>query len=333
VSFGAPQYLNLLFLLPLAVLLFWFILRYITKIRTQFQMDQVERLSHLSTRFRYVRLTFLFVLASGSLILAVAEPQFELKREEPIYKKINVVFLLDTSLSMRARDIAPSRIDRASEEIQNFILHRNENIGQIGLVNFAGSSVILSYLTEDAQNIVFYLDYLEADLRPTFGTDIGAGFKNALLLLEKEQAIDEGLRPEDFTFILISDGEDHGETLREAVQKASQLNVRAYTVGLGTMTGGYIPIGERDGHTVFLVDEEGDRLLATFDEGTLRWVAGATGGRYYRSHTGTELYKNLNEILWNERKVIGTRTVNQKTPLYYWFIVTGFASLAIFLID
>ena len=193
-------------------------------------MEQVERFSHFSTRFRYVRLTFLFVLASGSLILAVAEPQFELKREESIYKKINVVFLLDTSLSMRARDIAPSRIDRAREEIQNFILHRNENIGQIGLINFAGSSVILSYLTEDAQNIVFYLDYLEADLRP-----------------------------EDFTFILISDGEDHGESLQEAVQKAIQLHVRTYTVGLGTETGVFIPIGERDGHTVFLVDEEGDR--------------------------------------------------------------------------
>jgi Ca-activated chloride channel family protein len=333
VSFSDPRYLNLLFLLPVAVLLFWLILRYITKIRTQFEIGQVERLSHLSTRFRYVRLTFLFVLAAGSLILAVAEPQIELKREEPIYKKINVIFLLDTSLSMRARDIAPSRIERAREEIQNFILHRNENIGQIGLVSFAGSSVILSYLTEDAQNIVFYLDYLEADLRPTFGTDIGAGFKNALLLLEKEQEVDEELRPEDFTFILISDGEDHGETLREAVQKAYESDVRTYTVGLGTMTGGYIPIGERDGHTVFLVDEEGDRLLATFDEGTLRWVAGATGGRYYRSHTGTELYTNLNEILWNERKVMGTRTVTEKTPLYYWFIVTGFAALAIFLID
>jgi Ca-activated chloride channel family protein len=333
VSFGAPKYLNLLFLLPVAVLLFWLILRYITKVRSQFQMDQVERFSHLSTRFRYVRLTFLFVVATGSLILAVAEPQIELKREELIYKKVNVVFLLDTSLSMRAKDIAPSRIDRARQEIQSFILHRNENIGQIGLVIFAGSSVILSYLTEDAQNIVFYLDYLEADLRPTFGTDIGAGFKNAILLFEKEQEIDEGLRPEDFTFILISDGEDHGAGLREAVQKAFQWNVRTYTVGLGTLTGGYIPIGERDGHTVFLVDEEGDRLLATFDEGTLRWVAGATGGRYYRSHTGTELYKNLNEILWNERKVTGTRTVTEKTPLYYWFIVTGFTALAIFLID
>ena len=332
-AFGTPQYLNLLFLLPVAVLLFWLILRYITKIRTQFQMGQVERFSNLSTRFRYVRLTFLFVVAAGSLILAVAEPQIELKREEPIFKKINVVFLLDTSLSMRARDIAPSRIDRARQEIQNFILHRNENIGQIGLVTFAGSSVILSYLTEDAQNIVFYLDYLEADMRPTFGTDIGAGFKNALLLLEKEQEVDEGLRPEDFTFILISDGEDHGESLREAVQDAYESDVRTYTVGLGTMTGGYIPIGEKDGHTVFLVDEEGNRLLATFDEGTLRWVAGATGGRYYRSHTGTELYTNLNEILWNERKVVGTRTVTENTPLYYWFIVTGFAAVAIFFID
>jgi Ca-activated chloride channel family protein len=333
VSFGAPRFLNLLFLLPVTVLFFWLILRYITKVRTQFQMEQVTRFSHLSTRFRYVRLTFLFVLAFGSLILALSEPQIELKTEEPVYRKINVVFLLDTSLSMRARDIAPSRIDRARQEIQNFILHRNENIGQIGLVIFAGSSVILSYLTEDAQNIVFYLDYLEADVQPTFGTDIGAGFKNALLLLEKEQESDEGLRPEDFTFILISDGEDHGATLREAVQNAFQLDVRTYTVGLGTLTGGFIPIGERDGHTIFLVDEEGDRLLATFDEGTLRWVAGATGGRYYRSRTGTELYTNLNEILWNERKVVGTRTVTEKTPLYYWFIVSGFAALAIFFID
>ena len=92
-------------------------------------------------------------------------------------------------------------------------------------------------------------------------------------------------------------------------------------------------IGERDGHTVFLVDEQGDRLLATFDEGTLRWVAGATGGRYYRSETGTELYENLNDILWNERRVIGTRPVTDKIPLYYYFIVTGFSALVLFFID
>ena len=332
-SFGAPRYLNLLFLLPVAILLFWIILRYIEKVRLQFQMKQVVRTSSFASPFRYVRLAFLFVLGCGSLILALAEPQIEIKREEEVYRKINVVFLLDTSLSMRARDIAPSRIDRARQEIQSFILNRSENIGQIGLVSFAGTSIILSYLTDDPANILFYLDYLETDWRPTFGTDIGAGFQNGLVLLEKEQELDSELRPEDITFILISDGEDHGLILRQAVQKAFELDLRAYTVGLGTQLGGYIPMGERDGHTVFLLDEDGNRVLATFDEGTLRWVAGSTGGRYYRSHTGTELRENLNEILWNERKVVGTRMVTEKTPLYYWFIVTGFAALAVFFID
>ncbi len=333
VTFGVPRTLNLLFLLPVAALLFWFILYYVERVRDQFQMENVKSVSSTSSPFRYVRLTFLFVLGCGSLIMAAAEPQIEITGEEDIYRKVNVVFLLDTSLSMRARDIAPSRMERARQEIQNFILHRNENIGQIGLVSFAGSSVILSYLTSDSSNILFYLDYLRAEIGTTFGTDIGAGFKNALLLLEKEKEVEASLESEDLIFILISDGEDQGEALREGVQKAIELGVRTYSVGLGTQLGGYIPIGERDGHTVFLVDEEGNRILATFDEGTLRWVAGATGGRYYRSASGTELYKNLNDILWNERKVIGTRTVSETTPLYYWFIISGFASLAVFLID
>ena len=332
-SFGAPQYLNLLFLLPFSILLVWIIFHYIEKVRRQFQLEQVAGLGHVSSQFRYFRLTCWFVLGAGSLILAVAEPQIELKRQENIYRKVNVVFLLDVSLSMRAKDILPSRIERARDEIQNFILHRSENIGQMGLVGFSGSSLILSYLTEDPSNILFYLDYLENDLRPSFGTDIGGAFKNGLVLVEKEQEIEETLRPQDITFILISDGEDHGEALREAVQRAASIGIRTYCVGLGTQLGGYIPIGERDGHTVFLVDEQGDRLLATFDEGTLRWVAGATGGRYYRSETGTELYENLNDILWNERRVIGTRPVTDKIPLYYYFVVTGFSALALFYID
>lgn len=333
VSFGYPEALNLLFLLPVAAFLFWITLYYIEKVRSQFQMASVRRVSYTSSPFRYFRLTFWFVLGCGCLVLAAAEPEIEITDEEEIYRKVNVVFLLDTSLSMRSRDIAPSRIARARQEIQNFILHRNDNIGQIGLVTFAGSSVILSYLTSDTSNILFYLDYLRAEINPTFGTDIGAGFKNGLLLVEKEQEVEESLKPEDMIFILISDGEDHGEALREGVQKAIGVGLRTYCVGLGTQLGGYIPIGERDGHTVFLVNEEGDRILATFDESTLRWVAGATGGRYYRSASGTELYKNLNDILWNERKVVGTKTVTETTPLYYWFIITGFASLAIFLID
>ncbi|MBI2821245.1 MAG: VWA domain-containing protein [Acidobacteria bacterium] len=333
-SFAAPEYLNLLFALPVALFLFWLILHYIERVRSPFRMSQVVRSGRPSTRFRYVRLAMLFILGCASLILALAQPQMEQRKRRQIYQKIDVVFLLDTSLSMRARDIPPSRMERAREEIQNFISHRGSaNIGRISLVSFAGSSVIVSYLTGDVSTILFYLDYLEAEKDPTYGTNIGSGIKNGLILIEKEQALEATLKPDSVIFILISDGEDNGRELREAVAKAAEKGIRIYSVGFGSQTGGYIPMGEQDGETVFLTDEDGKKVLATFDEATLRFVAAATRALYYRSFTGSELYKNLNDILWRERQVIGEETVTEKTPLHYWFLALGFGALAVFLID
>lgn len=333
-SFAAPQYLEFLYLVPVAAFLFWMILRYIERVRRPFQMNQVLRTSHVSTRLRYVRLSLLFMLGCASLIVALAQPQMEQRKQREIYQKIDVVFLLDNSLSMRARDIAPSRIERAREEMHNFISHKGTtNIGRLGLVSFAGSSVIVSYLTKDVTTILFYLDYLEAEKEPTYGTDIGSGIKNALLLVAKEQALEATLKPDSVIFILISDGEDNGQDLREGVALAAQVGIRIYCVGFGSQAGGYMPVGEQNGETVFLTDELGRKVLATFDEATLRYVASATRGVYYRSFTGTELYKNLNDILWKEREVIGEETVTELTPLHHWFLIAGFAALAIFLIN
>ncbi len=333
VSLGAPEFLYLLLLLPVAVFLFWIIRHQIEKVRSQFEMKRLARVSRVSSRFRHIRSAAWFLLTCTSLIVAAADPRIEQIRETAVYKKTNPIFILDTSLSMRAKDIAPSRLGRAAEEIRNFILHRNENIGQMGLVTFSGSSMILSYLTSDAQNILFYLDYLLTGPQRTFGTDIGAAIKSALVLLEKEQELDASLQSEDMIFILISDGEDHGDALREAVRQTAQLGIRIHCLGLGSQMGGYIPMGERDGRTVYLLNEGGQRVLSTFDETALRWVAGATGGQYYRSYSGAELYRNLNKILWSERKILRTKTETEQTSLHYWFIAAAFSALSLFLID
>ena len=332
-SFSSPQVLNWLFAVPVAAILFWWMLHYVERVRRPLVMHQVFQNSHVSTRGRYILLAILFMFGCGSLIVALAGPQMEQEKTHDTYQKIDVVFLLDNSLSMRCRDIPPSRMDRAREEVRNFIAHRGgANIGRIGLVSFSGSSVILSYLTKDSSNILFYLDYLEAEKEPTFGTDIGSGVKNGLMLIGKEQALEPTLKPDTVIFILISDGEDNGRELREAVQQAAQKGIRIYAVGFGSQAGGYIPIGEKDSQTVFLINEEGKKVLATFDEATLRFVADASNAVYYRSYTGTELYKNLNDILNKEREVIGSETVTEKNPLHAWFLVGAFAALAIFLI-
>ena len=142
--FGSPNFLYLLFLLPLAILFFWVILSHLESIKRQFHAPSLSHLGKTSGRFRYARLTLWFVLGSASLILALADPQIEREQVELVYSKLDLVFLLDTSPSMRARDIVPSRIDRAREEIRNLIIHQGQNIGRVGLVNFSGSSMILS---------------------------------------------------------------------------------------------------------------------------------------------------------------------------------------------
>ncbi len=333
ISFAAPRFLYLLLVLPPAVLLFWLIWRRVRSVRDQFEMKRFAETSRVRSRWFYLRLATWFLLGSASLILALAQPQLERQTSKPVYRKLNLVFVLDTSLSMRARDINPSRLQRAAEEIRDLLLRGSEDIGQVGLVGFSGSSTILSYLTRDPSNILFYLDHLEADRRLSFGTDIGAAIRNALTLIEKEQQLQSSLQSGDFLLILISDGEDHGGLLRQMVDESMDRGVRIYALGLGSRAGGHIPIGERQGETVFLVDERGRRVLATFAEGTLRGIAARTGGSYYRSHSGAELRKNLRDILAMERRLVATRTVQERHPLYSWFLLAGFLGVAIFLAE
>src|SRR3989304_1639791 len=72
-----------------------------------------------------------------------------------------VPLILDVSPSMQATDVHPSRKERAKEEIRNFIVSRGPLVDRIGLVTFSSTSLILSYLTSDAENILFYLDYMD----------------------------------------------------------------------------------------------------------------------------------------------------------------------------
>ncbi len=317
--------LLLLVMIPVIILLYWFRWVHVGRVRSQF--NDVRRAGNPSTRWHFLATVFLVIVGSAALIIAAAEPRIEREIEREIYKKIDVVFLLDTSLSMRARDIAPSRLQRATQEIETFLQDNAEYIGRVGLVSFSGSSLILSYLTSDTSNILFFLDYLGTEDDPTLGTDIGAALKSGLTVLEKEQALDQQLEAKGVIFVLISDGEDHGANLQAEVARAAEASARIYTVGIGTEMGDYIPIGEEEGHTVFLTDQEGKQIMSSFDEATLRSVGEATGGRYFRSRSGSDLKRDLGAILESERTVVNVEKTVAKIPLHPWFL--GFAFVAL----
>jgi Ca-activated chloride channel family protein len=326
-GFDAPAVLLLLPAVSLLVVLYWARWRHVRRVRAQFA--GAARVGNPSGRWQLALKVSLLVAGSSALIVAAAEPRIARERRQEIYRKVDVVFLLDSSLSMRARDIAPSRFDRAAQEIETFIRKNREDIGRIGLVTFSGSTIVLSYLTSDPSNILFFLDHLRADAEPSFGTDIGGAVAGGLSVLEKERTLDAALDARSLIFVLISDGEDHGETVQAALARASQAGVRIYSVGIGSEMGDYIPIGEEAGRTRFLVDEAGRQILATFDEATLRWVADATGAAYFRSRSGDDLQMNLGAILERARVVADVRVGVQRIPLHRWFLAAAFAALTL----
>ncbi|HEV8292918.1 MAG TPA: VWA domain-containing protein, partial [Tepidisphaeraceae bacterium] len=290
---------------------------HLREIRRRFNLgSRIADVSRLNSGFRSILGPAVLGILSLLLIVALARPQLQTFHLTEVTRKLDVVFVLDTSPSMQAQDILPSRLERARYFIKE-VVTRQSLIDRVGLVTFSGSSLILSYLTSDAENILFYLDYLVAEPPSSWGTDLGAALESGLKVIEAAAGKDnEPLQGNRKAIILLSDGEDHGEGLRKTLGELAQKGIRVYTVGIGSAGGGFIPMATPEGKIEYLLDSHGARLVSRLNEATLRQIAQLTGGRFYRSFEGSEIGAALQEILSREREVLGYRQERDWVDLY-----------------
>ena len=326
--FLQPQYLKLFLVLVALVPLWLIFLRTKYKTRLSFgQQSPLEKVSRLSPLWRDVGRYALLNLVLAGLIVALAHPQRIRDKKITQPKRMDIVFLLDTSPSMRAQDIPPSRLERALEVIGGFA-HKKLPDDRLALVSFAEASLILSYLTEDPNNILYYLDYMRSDTTPSFGTNIGRALKNSLTVITKELEVRPQAARYHRVFILLSDGEDHGSELEAALTQVKRTGIKVHTVGIGSKEGAPIPIARENGTVRYLEDDQGTQIISRFDEATLRRVAEQTGGNAYRSFTGQELEHIIGEIVLKERSIEGLKKILDYEDLYHNFLL---ASLGAFL--
>jgi Ca-activated chloride channel homolog len=306
-KFLYPAYFKWFFLL-LALLPCWLYFIH-TKRRTRKVLGVGRALTRIS-RFASVRKDFLrcllLNLVMTAIIVALAHPQWIQERKIPQPGIMDLVFLLDTSPSMRAGDIQPSRLARALDVMGSFVRTKLAQ-DRIGLVSFAGNSMVVSYLTEDANNIHYYIDYLKNDTTINHGTNIGRGLRNGLTVVKKEAEILPETARHKKVFILLSDGEDNGNELNAAVAEVKEQGIKVHTIGVGSRDGAPIPIGYEKDTPIYLEDDKGNRIVSRFDESTLHWIADRTGGKFYRSFSGLELEKSFAEIVLSEREIAGFR--------------------------
>lgn len=229
---------------------------------------------HRAPGLRGLRLVLLSV-ALGFAILAAARPQVAARLVQVERQGIEVVVLLDTSLSMEATDVVPSRLDRSRLEIRELFAGLEGD--KVGIVIFSGSSFPLCPLTTDVAGANLFLDAAEVDVLPDPGTNLEEALNGALDLLLRDDA-----GTASRAVVLFSDGESHDGDPFAVVAKYEAEGIPILTVGVGTPNGEPIPVMDARGKQVgYKKDRSGQTVLSRLDEVTLRDLARRTGGAYY----------------------------------------------------
>jgi Ca-activated chloride channel family protein len=272
--------------------------------------ERFAPLSRRSSPFRDVAILTLAAISIGLLVAALAEPQLLRERTEPEYERQALILILDRSVSMRARDVLPSRAERALVEIKNFLRRKPDAIERVGLVGFAGSPVILAYLTKDLDNVMFYLDWIADDPTLLYGTDMGGALTSALEVTHRDPTETHKM------FLLISDGEDQSGGVAAAVAAVKAEHIRVHCIGIGSPVESLIPVGFEGGRNIFLRDDDGNLLTTRFNETTLRSMAEATGGVYVRTTNGDDLRDAIETIARSELRQTGFKTTTEYRDVY-----------------
>jgi len=322
-SFLEPQYLNLGWALLGLTVWCGFALHGLHQARGVLGAALYGLTSRPSSLFRRGVQMLLLLAALGCLILALARPQASYYRRIVQYRPIDAMILLDTSPSMRAQDIRPSRLARSTEVIGQFLRKKLPG-DRFGLISFSENSLVLSYLTADPNNILFYMDYLREESALQYGTNIGGALKNAMSMFARQAEKDPATNSDKKVLILVSDGEDHGEELQAELHELTDRAIPAYCVGIGSRGGVPIPVAEENGKVQYMTGPNGMPLLTTFDESTLREIADRSGGRYYPARTGLEMNLAFSDIFLKTREIAGYRQVRETREYYPFLLVAAF---------
>ena len=212
------------------------------------------------------------VLGLLCIALAALEPAFGWTVAKVERRGIEIVVCLDTSRSMLAEDLAPSRLERAKRDLRALLPELRGD--RIALIAFAGGSRVVCPLTHDLGAFESLLDQVDTQTARRGGTDLGSAIRAALALLSADGAASQ-------TILLLTDGEDLEGQARKEADLVRARGVRLHAIGYGSPRGAKIPNPDaRGGASSFVVDESGNDVVTRLDAEGLRSVATACSGAY-----------------------------------------------------
>ncbi len=246
------------------------------------------------------------------MIIALSGPSRVSRERVFTSRGIDIMFVIDISPSMAARDfVDDSRLESAQETILRFIDRRRND--PIGLTIFGTQAALRVPPTLDydfLKNAVNNLQVLELGE----GTALGMGIALGALHLRNSTAREK-------VMVLLTDGESNaGEILPEASARiAAEAGIRVYVIGIGS---------DREVLLEFTDPRNGKPYRATYrgslNEGLLRSIAGSTGGEYFTVTNPGSLNGVLLAIDSLERVETRLKVEVRKEPVHRRLILLAF---------
>jgi Ca-activated chloride channel family protein len=283
-NLGNDRALWLLFAVPVVLVpaYIWYFRRKARALKVLASSDMLKKINASVSLKKQIFKALLLNAAFISIAIALTQPRWNPQAQKIKRQGRDICILLDTSRSMLAEDIRPSRLERSKIAIRDLMEVLQGD--RIAIVTFAGNSTIKCPLTQDYAFVRMVLADISTESTSRGGTMIGDAIRKAT-----EDVFDKQSR-EYKDIILITDGEDHDSFPVQAAQKAATEGIRIIAIGLGDENqGSRIPITGPDGEKTFL-KYEGQEVWSKLDGDTLRKVVYATnGGKYLSVEPGTTL--------------------------------------------
>lgn len=280
--FAHPHFLwTLTILIPIIV---WYVLKQRDSYATM-SISSSHAFAHMPRTWKHYLRHLLFALRLATiacLIVVMARPQQRDSWRTTSTEGTDIVLALDVSSSMLARDFEPDRFEAAKEVATKFIAGRESD--NIGIVVFAGESLTGVPMTVDIPQLLQYLQSLQMGVLED-GTAIGDGIATSLNRLKEGKAKSKSI-------ILLTDGSNNTGVVAPvtASEVAKELGVKIYTIGVGTNGTAPYPTRTLTGRIEFTPQP------VVIDEATLKAVAEATGGKYFRATNKRVLEEVFAEI-------------------------------------
>ncbi|WP_420577820.1 vWA domain-containing protein [Ekhidna sp.] len=251
------------------------------------------------------------------IITALLGPSFgDTSREVKTVGK-DIFICIDLSQSMNATDVQPSRLEKVKFELKNIVEAFNSD--RIGLIMFSSEAYMQCPLTYDNNALNLFIQTLNTEMVPNFGTDFGPPLEMATEKLIADDTVIT--RSKSKITILISDGEDFGDNTDEIAEELESEGITLFTLGVGTKQGSKIPT--RNG---FKTDQSGNEVVSQLNSSSLENLAENTGGEYFEiNESRNDVARLINAINSVEGEMRDAKQVDATQNRYFYFL--GFALL------